>query len=317
MGNCRSTARVLPGKNHVLDLEWKIQDFSSLLETGAKSARSDRFHCSGFEWDLEVSPMHKKLDARTAYVALRLVMTARKRVEQGHSVHAVFELSIYNHSNGTYYGCKASHTFDLKNFYSNKHCLIPLQELLKSAAFLVDDSCVFGVEILKVDVTSPEKKAVVVHKKTTTVQNLFVQNKGFIKGTYTWTMDNFPKLDSKHFVRSPTFEVGGHKWYIVMYPCGDKYSTGCLSLYLYLDASKKLPLESKKVVTVTLSILDQKNGKHFTRTTGLLVYTKGFGWADFLGLKKLKDPSGGYLVGSHCLIKADLTIVGSSTEGQV
>mgnify|MGYP000919642735 FL=1 len=97
--------------------------------------------------------------------------------------------------------------------YSNKECLIPLQELLKSSAFLVDDSCVFGVEILKIDVSSPEKKDVVVQKKATTVQNLFIQKKGFIKGTYTWTMDNFLELDLKHFVRSPTFEVGGLKWY--------------------------------------------------------------------------------------------------------
>jgi hypothetical protein len=91
--------------------------------------------------------------------------------------------------------------------------LIPLKELLKSSTFLVDDICVFGVEILKVDVSSPEEKAVVVQKKTTTVQNMFLQNKGFIEGTYTWTINNFSELDSKHFVRSPTFEVGGLKWY--------------------------------------------------------------------------------------------------------
>jgi hypothetical protein len=47
--------------------------------------------------------------------------------------------------------------------------LIPLKELLKSSTFLVDDICVFGVEILKVDVSSPEEKAVVVQKKTTKV----------------------------------------------------------------------------------------------------------------------------------------------------
>ena len=75
--------------------------------------------------------------------------------------------------------------------------MIPLQELLKSSAFLVDDSCVFGVKILKVDVSSPKKKAVVVEKKASTVQNMFVQKKGFIKGTYTWTMNN---LDRKSVV---------------------------------------------------------------------------------------------------------------------
>uniref|UniRef100_A0A452YHT5 MATH domain-containing protein n=1 Tax=Aegilops tauschii subsp. strangulata TaxID=200361 RepID=A0A452YHT5_AEGTS len=94
-------------------------------------------------------------------------------------------------------------------------------------------------------------------------------------------MDNFLELDLKHFVSSPTFEVGGHKWYVGMYPRGNKYSTDCLSLYLYLDASDELHLESKKVVLMTLSILDQKNGKHLTGTSEvswcLRVHTDGGG----------------------------------------
>ncbi|KAM3408631.1 hypothetical protein ACQJBY_001613 [Aegilops geniculata] len=258
--------------------------------------------------------MHKEAGAGTPYVALRLVPSQLSLVP-GHTVHAVFELSIYNHTKGLYCGCKATYNFDFKNTYSKEHCLIPLQELLKSSAFLVDDSCVFAVEILKIDVSSPEKKAVVVQKKATIVQNLFVQSKGFIKGTYTWTMNNFLELDWKHFVQSPTFEVGGQKWYIGMYPRGDKYSTDCLSLYLYPDVSDELQLESKKVAVMTLSILDQKNGKHFIRTSGLWVCGQGWGWPNFLGLKKLKDPSGGYVVGSSCVVKADLTIVGSSNDG--
>ncbi|VAH16614.1 unnamed protein product [Triticum turgidum subsp. durum] len=331
MGNCKSSSRALLGKahvdpdsewrmqdfgkTHVPDLEWRINDFSSLLETGAKSATSDTFHCSGYNWHLEVKPMHKKAGSSTPYVALRLV-AFRPSLVPGHMVHAVFELSIYNHSRRMYCGCKASYNFGFKNIFSKEHCLIPLQELLKSSAFLVDDSCVFGVEILKIDVSSPEKKAVVVQKKPTTVQNLFVQKKGFVKGTYTWNMNNFLELDLDHFVRSPTFEVGGHKWYVRMYPRGDKYSTDCLSLYLYLDVSDELHLKSKKVVVMTLSILDQKNGKHLTGTSGLLVFTGGrsWGWANFLGLKKLKDPSEGYVVGSSCVVKADLTIVGSSND---
>ena len=111
---------------------------------------------------------------------------------------------------------------------------------------------------------------------------------------------------------------------------------------------RSLPLESKKVAIMTLSILDQTNGKHMTRTAGsallsnyesrkpefvtsllqlilllrlvhagLWVCTDGWGWSDFLGLKKLKDPSEGYLVGSSCVVKADVTILGSSTKGKI
>uniref|UniRef100_A0A8R7P421 MATH domain-containing protein n=2 Tax=Triticum urartu TaxID=4572 RepID=A0A8R7P421_TRIUA len=217
-----------------------------------------------------------------------------------------------------YCGSKASYNFDDKNMYSNKECLISLQELLKSSAFLVDDSCVFGVDILKIDVSSPEKKSVVVQKKATTVENLFVQKKGFIKGTYTWTMNNFLELESQQFVRSPTFEVGGHRWHIGMYPHGDKRSTDYLSMALCLDSSDELFIESRKVVQITLSILDQKSGKYFTRTTGSALprnCQEGWAWYNFLPLKKLKDMSRGYLIESKCVLKADLTIFGSSNDG--
>jgi hypothetical protein len=88
--------------------------------------------------------------------------------------------------------------------------LIPLEELLKSSDFLVDDSCVFGVRILKMDLSS-ENKPTVIPKNPITVQNIFLQKKGFIKGTYSWTMNDF--LDMKLPVVSPAFQVGGHKWY--------------------------------------------------------------------------------------------------------
>ncbi|KAM3408681.1 hypothetical protein ACQJBY_001637 [Aegilops geniculata] len=123
MGNCKSSSRALLGKAHVdpdsewrmqdfgktdvPDLEWRINDFSSLLETGAKSATSDTFHCSRYNWHLEVKSMHKKAGSSTPYVALRLV-AFRPSLVPGHMVHAVFELSIYNRSRRMYCGCKGS-----------------------------------------------------------------------------------------------------------------------------------------------------------------------------------------------------------------
>uniref|UniRef100_A0ACD5U687 Uncharacterized protein n=2 Tax=Avena sativa TaxID=4498 RepID=A0ACD5U687_AVESA len=314
MGNSGSRAPALLGKTHVPDFEWKIHDFPALLDTKATSATTAPFDCSGFKWCLQLSPMHKKNGDETPYVALALMLWPYM-LEEDHMVHAVFEFSIYNHSNRMYCGCKADYNFYLKNNYSKKKCLIPLQELLKSSAFLVDDSCVFGVEILKIDVSSPEKKAVVVQHKATTVQNLFVQKKGFVEGTYTWTVNNFLELEVKQCVHSPSFEVGGHKWCIVMYPRGDKCSTDCLSLFVYLDARNDQPLEFKNVVKMTLCIQDQKNGKHVTITSGLVEYANAWGWPNFIPLKKFKDPSGGYLVESNCIVKVDLTIVGSSNDG--
>jgi hypothetical protein len=88
--------------------------------------------------------------------------------------------------------------------------LITVEELLKSADFLVDDSCVFGVRILQADV-SPKNSLAVAPNNTITIRELFLQKKEFIKGNYTWNVNNFLAL--KDSVLSPAFEASGHKWF--------------------------------------------------------------------------------------------------------
>uniref|UniRef100_K4AMW8 MATH domain-containing protein n=1 Tax=Setaria italica TaxID=4555 RepID=K4AMW8_SETIT len=255
--------------------QWKIYGFSSLLEKGATTVTSDVFHCCGYEWYLTVTPKHKKFGFGSPYVAVRL-LTGRSTLEPDYIMNALFELSIYNHSNRTYCGCQ-----DI-SFARKKTAVVP-------------------------------KKTVVVPKKPTTIQNLFIQKKEFIKGTYTWTMNIF--LDSKLAVLSPAFEVGGYKWHIKMYPRGNKLSTKSLSLFLYMDKPSMLTLEPGMMIELTLSILDQKNGKQYTRSrSGCFAFAAAdyWGWPNFIPRWLFKDQSFGYLVGSNCIVKADIAIVGSS-----
>ena len=88
--------------------------------------------------------------------------------------------------------------------------MITVEELLKSADFLVDDNCVFGVRILQADV-SPQNNLAVAPDNTITIRELFLQKKEFIKGNYTWNVNNFLAL--KESVLSPAFEACGHKWF--------------------------------------------------------------------------------------------------------
>jgi hypothetical protein len=69
--------------------------------------------------------------------------------------------------------------------------------------------------------------------------------------------------------------------------------------------SKKVVFETH-LITVDLT---------YVAIAGLVVFTGSWGWPNFIPLKKFKDPSGGYLVESNCIVKADLTIVGSSNDG--
>ncbi|KAF0929449.1 hypothetical protein E2562_021552 [Oryza meyeriana var. granulata] len=315
MGNsCVTSAPVAPPvKIHDPVFLWKIYGFSALFQREALAAYSSTFHCSGYKWFLTVSPMYKNLGYGTPYVALGLALD-RTSFKLGYTMNAMFVLSMYNHSKRNFLVFKASYKFDVKNTHSRKICLMSLENLLKSSEYLLDDTCVLGVEILQVDVCrSPKKKAVEVQKKFVSVQNLFLQKKEFTKGDYTWTMNNFLELDLKPSVSSPVFEIGGRKWFIRMYPRGDEYSTNSLSMSLLLHSSDELPPEPGMMIEVTLSILNQKHVPLYN-LSGRVVFTEKNGWgcSNFIALKKFKD-----LVGSSCIVKADITIIGSSSESQI
>ncbi|BAH94938.1 Os10g0478500 [Oryza sativa Japonica Group] len=241
---------------------WKVYGFSALLQRGALAAKSAAFHCSGYNWYLKVSPMHKTLGDGTPHVALSLVLS-RLSFKPDYTMNAVFVLSMYNHSKG--------------NFL-----------VVKEVLFLQK-------------------------KKFVSVQNLFLQKKDFTKGDYTWTMNNFPELDLKPSVLSPAFEIGRRKWFIRMYPRGDEYSTNSLSMYLFPQSWDKLLPEPGMMIELTLSILNQNNAQ-LHKVSGRFVFASknGWGWSNFIALNKLKD-----LVGSSCIVKADITIIGSSSESQI
>jgi hypothetical protein len=83
---------------------------------------------------------------------------------------------------------------------------------LKSPDFLADDCCVFGVDILKIDVTFPEDVPIVVQKNSAAVQNLFIQKLPYNKWSYSVTIDNFLEQFTERFFISK-FELDGQNWY--------------------------------------------------------------------------------------------------------
>ncbi|XP_071677254.1 uncharacterized protein [Lolium perenne] len=268
MGNSWGSAPPVLGETHHPTFVWKIHNFKDLVSRrDVMTAVSAPFYRSGFKWFLVVAPRYREPGSLYSYVSLGLgIVRDTMQSEPGYFVEVVFEVSIYNHSNGMYYGYRARSNFSVKHRISEFECLIPLSELLKSSDFLHDDCCVFGVEILSIDVFSPEKRAIV---KATTVQNFVIQKNRFIKKTYSVTM-NFLELKTNDLIRLRTFELGGHKWYLGIYPHGDQYITGCLSLYMYLDAPEGDPaLEHGPAVDLVVSIVDQKYGiDHFRKIIG-------------------------------------------------
>lgn len=111
-------------------------------------------------------------------------------------------------------GCThaASYKFHYPKYYSDYTYLIPLSKLQDGSDFLADDTCVFGLDILRARKFKPTRNA-----KGVTIQHVFLQTKGFMQGNYTWNIED-SKLDLKSIICSPKFDIGEHKWYAHMVP---------------------------------------------------------------------------------------------------
>jgi hypothetical protein len=76
-----------------------------------------------------------------------------------------------------------------------------------SSGFIVGDSCVFGVELIKFTTAKVKDGSGTLH----------VQKRiGFCSAreAYTWIINDFLSLKGRCY--SPEFEIGGHKWYHIL-----------------------------------------------------------------------------------------------------
>ena len=87
-------------------------------------------------------------------------------------------------------------------------------------------------------------------------------------GKFTWKIENFSEI-SKRELRSNVFEVGGYKWYILVYPQGCDVSNH-LSLFLCVaDYDKLLPGWSHFAqFTIAVVNKDPKSPSTAIRCTG-------------------------------------------------
>ncbi|XP_062205538.1 uncharacterized protein LOC133907501 [Phragmites australis] len=317
MGNSSSRGRSKTGQGHgskvapsspapaeqsqETTFKWSIDGFSSLLDKGEGWTYSRVFEIMGHSWYLILNPRDKKSGDDKEYVSLMLVL-ASSSVKPDTIVEASFKLLIYDQSYGKHSEQQVSHNFQTASTSSGASCMIPLRTLEKrSSGFVVDNSCVFGVEFTKVATA----------KANTTSETLFVQKTNIFNEAkpYTWDVEDYFALKNPGY--SPGFDVGGYKWYIIMYPSRDGNH---LSLYLYMNKTSKLPKDSANLVEFTLSIKDQENGKHW-KLRGRCQFSENartWGWKKFISLEHFKDSSNGYLVKTKCCVEAEVAIVGSS-----
>ncbi|KAI3979826.1 hypothetical protein MKX01_013921 [Papaver californicum] len=130
-------------------------------------------------------------------------------------------------------------------------------------------------------------------------------------GRFTWKIDNFSQI-SKRELRSNVFEVGGYKWYILIYPQGCDVCNH-LSLFLCVANHDKLLPGWSHFAQFTIAVVnkDPKKSKYSDTLHRFWKKEHDWGWKKFMELTKVMD---GFVVNDTLVIKAQVQVIREKSD---
>lgn len=126
-------------------------------------------------------------------------------------------------------------------------------------------------------------------------------------GKFTWRIEKFSEI-SKRELRSNVFEVGGYRWYILVYPQGCDVCNH-LSLFLCVSDYDKLLPGWSHFAQFTIAVVnkDPKKSKYSDTLHRFCKKEHDWGWKKFMELSKVSD---GFISHDNILvIKAQVQVI--------
>ncbi|KAL1561812.1 TNF receptor-associated factor 1a-like isoform X3 [Salvia divinorum] len=125
-------------------------------------------------------------------------------------------------------------------------------------------------------------------------------------GKYTWKIEKFSQINKRE-LRSNAFEVGGYKWYILIYPQGCDVCNH-LSLFLCVANHDKLLPGWSHFAQFTIAVVnkDPKKSKYSDTLHRFWKKEHDWGWKKFMELSKVLD---GFIDADNLIIKAQVQVI--------
>ncbi|KAL7251529.1 hypothetical protein ACSBR1_013378 [Camellia fascicularis] len=125
-------------------------------------------------------------------------------------------------------------------------------------------------------------------------------------GKYTWKIDKFSQIDKRE-LHSNAFEVGGYRWYILIYPQGCDVCNH-LSLFLCVANHDKLLPGWSHFAQFTIAVVnkDPKKSKYSDTVHRFWKKEHDWGWKKFMELSKVLD---GFIDADTLIIKAQVQVI--------
>ncbi|KAE8056850.1 hypothetical protein FH972_013586 [Carpinus fangiana] len=252
---------------------------------------------------LVLYPNGKKNSNGNDHISLYLAISTTKDLQLGWEVHANITFFVFDQIRDKYL-CIQDANVRVRRFHKFKTKwgftqLLSHKTLNDSSnGYLVDDTCVFGVEVF-------------VSKGPCKGERLSMINEPQ-RDYFTWKIDNFTALEDKDYA-SEQFTVEGQRWKLKLYPKGFGIGAGTyLSLYLMSLSDSKIISPNRKVYAkYKLRIRNQINSNHCENTLEYWFPDPGgeYGYHKFLSRTDLEDTSKGYLMGDVLFIECKIDVI--------
>lgn len=125
-------------------------------------------------------------------------------------------------------------------------------------------------------------------------------------GKFTWKIEKFSQINKRE-LRSNAFEVGGYKWYILIYPQGCDVCNH-LSLFLCVANHDKLLPGWSHFAQFTIAVVnkDPKKSKYSDTLHRFWKKEHDWGWKKFIELSKVLE---GFINDDSLVIKAQVQVI--------
>ncbi|KAL5725614.1 hypothetical protein ACHQM5_008741 [Ranunculus cassubicifolius] len=290
---------------------YKIGSFSSFATSSVERFESCEFDAGDYKWKLCFYPNGNKEKGGKDHISLYLMLANSSSFDPNKEILVSFRLFALDHIRDKCLLVQEVSRFNAQKSESGFDKFLSIGTFSDpSKGYLVEDTCMFGVEIISI--VSIEKS------QSTPATQSTPANSNDVPFIYRWKVKKFSTL--KDLCHSETFKTGGYDWRMSLYPKGHLIKGGkSLSLYVGLADNEDLSDGTQVHLKLKLRVIDQVKDDHLVKgpTTGCLGGSiRDWGYCDFAPLGVLNDASRGYLKKNTCIVEAEIISVLTSHSDQ-
>ncbi|KAI7757462.1 hypothetical protein M8C21_003194 [Ambrosia artemisiifolia] len=283
-----------------------IESFSILSEAKTSKIESDVFEASGHKWRLDLYPNGNDDENGAGHISLYVVICDTESCSKGWEVCVDVCFFVYDHIHQNYVTFQDVNgrrtRFHETNMTWGFDKLIPLESFVESKnGYLLNDSCVFGVEVFAVSEFTKMDRCLLMTKPPITMN------------THTWTINYFSGV-KENILYSEVFKVGKVKWKLILYPKGNKSAEGIhLSIYLGVHEAASFPDGWKIYAKFKLRLKKQGIGSDIEKEieNWFCNSADDWGFGSFLLLSELNDSENGFLLNDNLTVEVEISVMGT------